>query len=496
MTTTTDRPGTLTEHGAPRLSALHLVRSEWIKLWSVRSTIWTLAIFVVATIGLVVLITLAFTASPADAGPGDVGDLALVTFTPAVVFAQVALVVLGALTITSEYSTGSIRSSLAAAPRRLGFLWSKGFVLAAVIFVLSVVVVFASAWLQRLIFEDDGFSIDLGSSQHLRALIGTALYLATMALLAFAFGALMRHSAAAIASLLGLLLVLPIVFSAIPWHPLQVINVFLPGNAGTAPHEHRLPDRGVRGDQPRPAVARRVAGLRGARRLAGRRPRSRSDPAAASGRLSEQRTLDEGRDPWGSRPSSSLGHTPAIPRDLGWAWPSPSPADRHEGDAMDPAIADVERQVALLLRLADRNRRRSRRLEGTLERSAYLALGRLIDEGPAGINEIADHLRLDASTVTRQVLQMEAAGYVTRGRDEADARRSVIAPTPDGVAAWQETRRARGDVYAEVLSAWTPQDLQVLAHSLTCLNASLDASLDAAARPAPADAAAAPGDRP
>ncbi len=234
MTTTTHPPAGATGHGTPRLSALHLVRSEWIKLWSVRSTIWTLAIFVVATIGLVLLITLAFTANPDEAGPGDIGDLALVTFTPAVVFAQVALVVLGALTITSEYSTGMIRSSLAAAPRRLGFLWSKGFVLAAVIFVLSVVVVFVSALLQRLLYEDDGYSIDLGNAQHLRVLIGTALYLATMALLAFAFGALMRHSAAAIATLLGLLLVLPIVFSAIPWHPLQVVNVFLPGNAATA----------------------------------------------------------------------------------------------------------------------------------------------------------------------------------------------------------------------------------------------------------------------
>ncbi len=158
---------------------------------------------------------------------------------------------------------------------------------------------------------------------------------------------------------------------------------------------------------------------------------------------------------------------------------------------MDPAIADVERQVALLLRLADRNRRRSRRLEGTLERSAYLALGRLIDQGPAGINEIADHLRLDASTVTRQVLQMEAAGYVSRGRDEADGRRSVIAATTTGIAAWEATRRARADVYAEVLSAWEPDDLQVLARSLTRLNASLDASLDVSARPAPLQAAGA-----
>jgi len=149
---------------------------------------------------------------------------------------------------------------------------------------------------------------------------------------------------------------------------------------------------------------------------------------------------------------------------------------------MDPAIADVERQVALLLRLADRNRRRSRRLEGTLERSAYLALGRLVEGGPAGINEIADHLRLDASTVTRQVLQMEAAGYVCRSRDDNDGRRSVIDATPEGCAALEATRRARAEVYAEVLEDWRSDDLRTLAASLTRLNASLDASLDASAR--------------
>jgi len=149
---------------------------------------------------------------------------------------------------------------------------------------------------------------------------------------------------------------------------------------------------------------------------------------------------------------------------------------------MDPAIAEVERQVALLLRLADRNRRSSRRLDGTLERSAYLALGRLADDGPAGINEIADHLRLDASTVTRQVLQMEAAGYVSRGRDETDGRRSVITATPAGLEALARTRAARAEVYADVLAQWAPDEVVVLADALTRLNGSLDASLDAGPR--------------
>lgn len=142
---------------------------------------------------------------------------------------------------------------------------------------------------------------------------------------------------------------------------------------------------------------------------------------------------------------------------------------------MDPDVRTIEEQVALLLRLADRNRRRSTRLDGTLERSAYLALGRLAADGPLSINEIADHLRLDASTVTRQVLAMEAAGHVTRERDAHDGRRAVISMTPAGAEALAATRAARHDVYRDVLGGWDPDDRHELATLLTRLNAELDA---------------------
>ncbi|WP_146842603.1 MarR family winged helix-turn-helix transcriptional regulator [Cellulomonas composti] len=141
---------------------------------------------------------------------------------------------------------------------------------------------------------------------------------------------------------------------------------------------------------------------------------------------------------------------------------------------MDEAVRDVELQVAMLLRLADRNRRSNVRLDRTLERSAYLALLRLAEVGPLAINEIAEHLRLDASTVTRQVLAMESAGYVSRGRDDADARRSVIAMTPAGRAALDGTREARASVYAELLADWDDAERRVLADALARLNDSLD----------------------
>jgi DNA-binding MarR family transcriptional regulator len=142
----------------------------------------------------------------------------------------------------------------------------------------------------------------------------------------------------------------------------------------------------------------------------------------------------------------------------------------------DQAARTIEAQVALLLRLADTNRRRSPLLDGTLERSAYLALQHLSQHGPSGINEIADHLRLDGSTVTRQVVALEQAGLVTRGRDDQDGRRAVISPTDEGLRALAETRDRRARVYAELLDDWTAAERTVLAASLSRLNAALDRS--------------------
>ncbi|WP_315098224.1 ABC transporter permease subunit [uncultured Cellulomonas sp.] len=218
-----------------RLRFSHLLRGEWIKFWSVRSTTWTLSIFLIATVGLVVLISLAFVnvPSPAEGGPpeGTAGN-PLDPLSIAVTLAQLAVAVLGALTITSEYSTGMIRSSLTAVPKRLPVLWSKGIVLVVSVFVVALVAVALSVALQWLFFDSKDFSIDVTDPELIRPLVGTAVYLATIALFSYALGALLRHSAAALATVLGLLLVAPILFGAIPWKPLQYANPFLPGVAG------------------------------------------------------------------------------------------------------------------------------------------------------------------------------------------------------------------------------------------------------------------------
>ncbi|MEN0130742.1 MAG: ABC transporter permease subunit [Brevundimonas sp.] len=210
----------------------HLLRSEWIKFWTVRSTAWSLSIYFVVTVALIVLISLALSnAGAGDGPPGPVEDRVLGPYTVAAQLGQVALVVLAALAITGEYTTGMIRSSLTAAPHRTPVIWAKFLVLGGVFLVLSVIATGLGALLQQAFFGDD-LPLDLGDPQILRALFGSALYVTTISLLSFALGALLRQSAAAIATLLGALLVLPLLFQ-IPWKPLQEMQPFLPGVAGS-----------------------------------------------------------------------------------------------------------------------------------------------------------------------------------------------------------------------------------------------------------------------
>lgn len=140
----------------------------------------------------------------------------------------------------------------------------------------------------------------------------------------------------------------------------------------------------------------------------------------------------------------------------------------------DDAVRTVEAQVAMLLRLSERTRRSASRRQGELERSAYLVLGVLAADGPASVNAIADALRLDPSTVTRQVLAMEQAGHVTRTADAADGRVTVVGATEEGLAALTRTREIRARLYGEILGAWSDADRADLARLLTRLNADVD----------------------
>ncbi|MEP7193303.1 MAG: ABC transporter permease [Actinomycetota bacterium] len=235
-TSTLTSPTATSPPGSPpadnlRVTFPRVVRSEWIKFRTLRSTIWTLASMVVAIVGIVTLFCIMITSG--NGGHGTPGpDTSVIAFSIAAGIAQLAVAVLGTLVITGEYSTGMIRSTLAAVPRRLPALWAKGVVLTAAILLVSTVAVGISVGVMELFLRSKGLAPDFGDGQTWRILAGVPLYLAAIALLAFAIGALLRHSAGALATVLGLLLVVPTLFQ-IPWRPLQLMGPFLPGTAGS-----------------------------------------------------------------------------------------------------------------------------------------------------------------------------------------------------------------------------------------------------------------------
>ncbi len=179
-----------------------VLHSEWIKLWSLRSTYWT----VFATLAAMVLIAvmLGFASLVEEAGVGPDGEMAIgMGYT----FAQVVVAVLGVLTITGEYTTGMIRSTLAAVPTRLPALAAKAVLVAGVGFVLGIVGVALSYLASYPLLGADG-AASLSDPEVQRIFWGSGLYLAGVGLLGLAVGAIIRHTAGAVTLILGVLLLL------------------------------------------------------------------------------------------------------------------------------------------------------------------------------------------------------------------------------------------------------------------------------------------------
>jgi ABC-2 type transport system permease protein len=199
-----------------RLTFGGIIKSEFIKLFTVRSTFWCIVIVIVLSVGFGLI--LATVSPPARAGVPAPGPLSVATqqadaVTYATVGSQIGelvLAVLGALVITGEYGTGMIRSTLAAVPRRTPALIAKALVLAITAFVVGLVSIFGTA---AIIFPllpgSKKIHPDWTDIHVLYSLAGGAIYLALIALIAFCIGAIIRNSAGGIAAALGLVLVLP-----------------------------------------------------------------------------------------------------------------------------------------------------------------------------------------------------------------------------------------------------------------------------------------------
>jgi ABC-2 type transport system permease protein len=140
--------------------------------------------------------------------------------------------VLGVLVMSAEYSTGTIRATLSASPRRLRVLLVKTGVFAAVAFVVSAVTCVAAFDVAQSIYAGKNVQTTLTASGVPRVILGGAPYLTVVGILGVGLGALLRHTAGAISTLFGLLLVLPILVRFLPSDRESAVSKYLPGAAG------------------------------------------------------------------------------------------------------------------------------------------------------------------------------------------------------------------------------------------------------------------------
>src|SRR5580700_11554146 len=177
------------------------LRSELTKILSVRSTYWTLLAQAVASIGWAVL----FCAGTVSHGAGRNFNATQASLAGQVALGELIIVVLGALVITSEYSTGMIRTSLAVMPRRGVLYAAKAIVFAAVTLSVSLVASFADFFVGQAILASKHLNTTLAQPGVLRAVLLSAAIVAVFGLLAYGAGAIIRHSAGAITAILGVI---------------------------------------------------------------------------------------------------------------------------------------------------------------------------------------------------------------------------------------------------------------------------------------------------
>ncbi len=209
------------------------LRSEWTKLRSVRSTAWCLLATVVAGLGIGILAT-ASEASHwrhADFIDKALFDPTAISLT-GLVFGQLAIGVLGVLTMSAEYGSGSIRATLAAIPRRPVVLAAKAVVFAVVALLVSEVVSFASFFVGQSILSGSTPTATLSGPDVARAVVGGGVYLTVLGLLALGLATVIRHTAGAITTFVSILLILPLIVSAFPASIGHPIGRYLPATIG------------------------------------------------------------------------------------------------------------------------------------------------------------------------------------------------------------------------------------------------------------------------
>lgn len=214
---------------ALRLSQLRVVRSEWTKFRSLRSTLYTLLLAAAFMVDLGALFAGIEASQPTGLDPGQTAISVSLTGT---FFAQLSIGVLGVLVMTGEYSTGMIRASLAVVPTRLPMLWGKLAVCAAAVFATMLVSSFAAFAVGQALLSGKQLNASLSDPGALRSIVGAALYLTVAAMTALALGALLRNTAAAISAFVAVFFVIPPLTMLLPASWAGHFVQYLPSNAG------------------------------------------------------------------------------------------------------------------------------------------------------------------------------------------------------------------------------------------------------------------------
>lgn len=218
-----------------RVTQARVIRSEWLKMRTLRSSWLTLSLAVASIAGVGIVIAWSTANDWNNMRPREKAHFnPLADPLAGFNLAQLAIGVLGVLLVAGEYSTGMIRASLGAVPKRLPVLWAKLGVFTTITLVTMLPTAVITFFISQRLLSSRHIQTTWSTPTVARTVIGIGLYLTVVAALGIALGAILRNVAGAIAALVGVLLVVPVVASALPQTWGDRINKWLPSNAGQA----------------------------------------------------------------------------------------------------------------------------------------------------------------------------------------------------------------------------------------------------------------------
>lgn len=214
-----------------KIRIVDVIRSEWIKFWSVRSTSVTLVAAGLATVALGMIFSAVAESDEAE-GPAallsDPVDIAL----GGIGLTEMIIGVLGVVFVAGEYSTGLIRTAFASVGRRSRVIVSKAVVIAAGVFAVGLAAVTGAVAAGQALYA--GSEATVAVTEVWEVVLGTALYLTGVALIGVALGFMLRSTAGGIGTLFGTVFIGPNLLTLLPESITDVFMKYLPSEAGSA----------------------------------------------------------------------------------------------------------------------------------------------------------------------------------------------------------------------------------------------------------------------